>query len=82
MKPGDPLIYGVRNGICVAVYPDALDGRTMGGPRGLIRAGYQEDGKFHLSPSVLEQGRRRVALSRDVRRGSSADGVASVRKSR
>lgn len=55
MKAGDPLLYGVRNGICVAVYPDALDGRPMGGPRGLIRVGYQEDGKFRLINYIAVQ---------------------------
>lgn len=54
-KPGDPLIYGVRNGICVAVYPDALDGRPGGGPRGLLRVGYQENGKFHLINYIAVQ---------------------------
>ncbi len=52
---GDPLIYGVKNGICVAVHPDALDSRGMGGPRGLIRVGYQEAGKLHLINYIAVQ---------------------------
>ncbi len=47
-KPGDPLIYGIKNGIVIALHPAALDGRKHGGPRGLFRVGYQEDGKYHL----------------------------------
>jgi hypothetical protein len=48
-KPGDPLIYGVRNGIFVALHPFGLDGRPQGGPRGLIRVGYEENGQRYLS---------------------------------
>ncbi|MFN0059904.1 MAG: hypothetical protein ACKVX7_15710 [Planctomycetota bacterium] len=48
MKAGDPPIYGVRGGIVVAVYPAALDARPEGGPRGLLRVGYEENGKFTL----------------------------------
>ena len=51
----DPLIYGVRNGICVAVYPYALDDREEGGPRGLIRVGYQAGGEFHLINYIAVQ---------------------------
>ena len=47
-KPGDPLIYGVRDGIFVALHPSGLDGRPEGGPRGLIRVGYEEDGRHYL----------------------------------
>ena len=47
-KPGDPLIYGVRNGIFVALHPSGLDGRPQGGPRGLIRVGYEENGRRYL----------------------------------
>jgi hypothetical protein len=47
-KPGDPLIYGVRNGIVVALHPFGLDGRPQGGPRGLIRVGYEENGQCYL----------------------------------
>ncbi len=46
--PGDPLIYGVRNGIHIALHPAALDGRPLGGPRGLIRVGYVESGVYRL----------------------------------
>jgi hypothetical protein len=45
---GEPLIYGVEGGLAVAVHPAALDGRPQGGPRGLLRIGYQEQGRFHL----------------------------------
>lgn len=47
-KPADPLIYAVPNGIAVAVHPAALDGRRDGGPRGLLRVGYQDAGRFYL----------------------------------
>jgi len=51
-KAGDPLIYGVKNGIMIAVHPFSLDSRRdarpQGGPRGLIRVGYQEGGKLYL----------------------------------
>ena len=55
VNAGDPLIYGVRNGLCVAVYPNALDSRPRGGPRGLLRVGYQEDGKFRLINFIAVQ---------------------------
>jgi len=48
MKAGDQLRYGVKGGIVVSIYPSALDRRTDGGPRGLIRVGYEEDGKYYL----------------------------------
>lgn len=44
----DPLVYGVKNGIMVAIHPFGLDDRTRGGPRGLIRVGYQDGGKYYL----------------------------------
>jgi hypothetical protein len=47
-KTGDPLIYGIKNGIAVAIHPFGLDDRREGGPRGLIRVGYQADGKYYL----------------------------------
>jgi hypothetical protein len=47
-KADDPLIYGVKGGICVAVHPSALDDRPQGGPRGLLRVGYEEGGKYYL----------------------------------
>ncbi len=48
-KPGDPLIYGVKKGICVAVHASGLgSGRPQGGPRGLIRVGYEEKGRYYL----------------------------------
>lgn len=47
-KPTDPLIYGVKNGILVGVHPAALDARPAGGPRGLLRVGYEEGGKHYL----------------------------------
>jgi hypothetical protein len=47
-KAGDPLLYGVKNGITVALHPAGLDARERGGPRGLIRVGYQEGGKYYL----------------------------------
>jgi hypothetical protein len=48
IKTGDPLIYGVKNGIVVAIHAFGLNARPEGGPRGLIRVGYQADGKYHL----------------------------------
>jgi hypothetical protein len=47
-KADDLLIYGIKGGICVAVHPSALDGRPQGGPRGLLRVGYEEGGKYYL----------------------------------
>lgn len=47
-KPGDPLVYGVKGGIAVGVHPAALDGRPDGGPRGLLRVGYEEAGRHYL----------------------------------
>ena len=36
------------NGIFVALHPAGLDGRPKGGPRGLIRVGYEENGRRYL----------------------------------
>ncbi|MFO0849748.1 MAG: hypothetical protein U0871_14525 [Gemmataceae bacterium] len=47
-KPTDPPVYAVPNGIAVAVHPAALDARRDGGPRGLLRVGYHEAGRFYL----------------------------------
>ncbi len=47
-KADDPLIYGIRNGIMVAVHPYSIDRVGNGGPRGLIRIGCEEDGKCFL----------------------------------
>jgi hypothetical protein len=47
-KADDPPVYGVKNGIMIALHPAALDAHKQGGPRGLIRVGYQEEGKYHL----------------------------------
>src|SRR5947199_9937241 len=47
-KPADPPIFGVKGGIVVAVHPAALDGRPAGGPRGLLRVGYDDGGTFRL----------------------------------
>ncbi len=52
-KADDPLIYGVKNGIVVAVHPFGFDRGVQGGPRGLLRVGYEQDGKyyhFNLAP--------------------------------
>ncbi|NLE38968.1 MAG: hypothetical protein GX621_13170 [Pirellulaceae bacterium] len=47
-QPGDPPIYGIKNGIAVTVHPHALDWKQNGGPRGLLRVGYQDGDEFHL----------------------------------
>jgi hypothetical protein len=47
-KARDPLVYGVKNGILVAVHPFGLDARKQGGPRGLLRVGYEEGGRHYL----------------------------------
>jgi hypothetical protein len=42
-KKGDPLIWGIKNGIMVGIWPAAIDGvkpEDNGGPRGLLRIGY------------------------------------------
>lgn len=45
---GDPLIYGVKNGIIITVHPYSADRVGNGGPRGLIRIGCEENGKCFL----------------------------------
>lgn len=47
-KPGDPLVYAVKGGVAVGVHPAALDRRPAGGPRGLLRVGYEEAGRYSL----------------------------------
>jgi hypothetical protein len=47
-NPADPLVYAVPNGIAVALHPAALDARRDGGPRGLLRVGYHDAGRFYL----------------------------------
>lgn len=47
-KADDALVYGVKGGIVIAVHPFGLDRRKNGGPRGLLRVGYEEDGKRYL----------------------------------
>jgi hypothetical protein len=42
-KKGDPPIWGIKNGILVGLWPAAIDGvkpTDGGGPRGLLRIGY------------------------------------------
>jgi hypothetical protein len=48
LQPTDPLVYGIKDGIVVAIHPDGLGPRGPGGPRGLLRVGYQEAGQNHL----------------------------------
>lgn len=51
VRPKDadaPLVWGVKGGVTVAVHPAALDRRPDGGPRGLLRVGYEEAGKHYL----------------------------------
>lgn len=84
-KPGDPLVYGIKDGIVVTVHPYALDQRRNGGPRGLLRVGYREKGKTYLidyiavEPVVGKQrGYSELQLSEDGRRGKRftlSDGV-------
>ncbi|HBO46229.1 MAG TPA: hypothetical protein DD670_20350 [Planctomycetaceae bacterium] len=47
-RPGDPPIYGIKDGIAVTVHPHSLDWKQNGGPRGLLRVGYQDGEQFHL----------------------------------
>lgn len=45
---GGPLVYGVKGGIHLALHPFGLDARPAGGPRGLIRVGFEEAGRLCL----------------------------------
>ena len=47
-RQGDPLVYGVKNGLHIAIHPFGLDKREQGGPRGLIRLGYSEGERNYL----------------------------------
>ncbi len=47
----DESVWGIRNGIFVGLYPGAVgydDRGGAGGPRGLIRIGYEEEGKLYF----------------------------------
>ena len=42
------LIWGIKGGIVLAVWPSGFQAKGMGGPRGLFRVGYERDGKMIL----------------------------------
>jgi hypothetical protein len=46
--PDGPMIYGFKGGIALALYPNALNNWPDGGPRGLIRVGFEENGTLEL----------------------------------
>jgi hypothetical protein len=45
-----PATWGIRNGIVFSIWPTGLEGgkEDIGGPRGLIRIGYENSGKIYL----------------------------------
>lgn len=48
-NPGDPLIYGIEEGVIVTIHPFGIKDPTKpGGPRGLIYIGFEENGKRQL----------------------------------
>jgi hypothetical protein len=62
-NPGDPLIYGIQDGVVVTIHPFGIhDATTPGGPRGLIYVGFEENGKRQLSNYIaiepIARGRR------------------------
>ncbi|NLH48191.1 MAG: hypothetical protein GX444_06260 [Myxococcales bacterium] len=68
----DPPLWGIRSGIVLGIHP-AIVGfapRTAGGPRGLLRVGYEENGRIHfinffaLSP-VTPRGKRGMSELED-----------------
>jgi len=42
------LIWGIKGGIVLAVWPSGFHSQGAGGPRGLFRLGYERDGKMVL----------------------------------
>ncbi len=47
-KDSDAPIWGVRNGIVVGIPPARIGFGRNGGPRGLIRVGFEENGKLYF----------------------------------
>jgi hypothetical protein len=45
---GHKLVWGVKGGIVLAVWPSGFRGEGVGGPRGLFRIGYECDGRMTL----------------------------------
>lgn len=45
---GDRLIWGIKGGIVLAIWPSGFLEATYGGPRGLFRLGYERNGKMML----------------------------------
>ena len=45
---GGRLIWGVKGGVVLAVWPSGFREEGVGGPRGLFRIGYERDGKMTL----------------------------------
>ncbi|MCX7012928.1 MAG: hypothetical protein NTW86_10290 [Candidatus Sumerlaeota bacterium] len=37
-------VWGIQGGVLVAIWPDGVEGKQLGGPRGLFRVGYQTEG--------------------------------------
>jgi len=42
------FIWGIRGGAVIAVWPSAVEGEGVGGPRGLFRIGYEREGMMRL----------------------------------
>jgi hypothetical protein len=45
---GHTLVWGVKGGIVLAVWPGGFRTEGLGGPRGLFRIGYERDGRMTL----------------------------------
>ncbi len=44
----DRLIWGIKGGIVIAIWPSGFETEGVGGPRGLFRLGYERNGKMVL----------------------------------
>jgi len=50
IRAGDQgtLIWGIKGGVVIAVWPSGFRQEGVGGPRGLFRVGYERDGEMRL----------------------------------
>jgi hypothetical protein len=53
-----PAVWGIKNGIVFSIWPSAIEGvneENTGGPRGLIRIGYEDKGTvYHINYLAVE----------------------------
>jgi hypothetical protein len=75
---GHKLVWGVKGGVVLAVWPSGFRSEGVGGPRGLFRIGYERDGRMTLvnfiavEPIVSgKRGFSELELSSVIKQGES-----------